>query len=131
MKKNFDLWVCSHPNLKKLIMELKIAFLIILVSVSSVFSISSYSQGAKVSLDFQGSTIERVMDEIELQRAVLPYLRVQDDAGPTDFYMTPRYTGEGWYLMDLQCVRTGNNIEIAFLSSCAYGTIIIDNVRIE
>ena len=71
------------------------------------------------------------VDEMVLQRAVLPYLRVQDDAGPTDFYMTPRYTAEGWYLMDLQYVRTGNTAEIAFLGSCYYGTIIIDNVRIE
>ncbi len=47
MKKNFDLWVYSHPTLKKLIMELKIAFLIILVSVSNVFATPTYSQTSK------------------------------------------------------------------------------------
>jgi TonB-dependent starch-binding outer membrane protein SusC len=67
MKKNFDLWVYSHPTLKKLIMELKIAFLIVLVSATSVFATPSYSQGARVSLDFQSSTVESVMDEIEIQ----------------------------------------------------------------
>ena len=65
MKKNFDLWVYSHPSLKKLIMELKIAFFIIVVSVSNVFAASAYSQVAKVSLDMKNKSLEQVMDEIE------------------------------------------------------------------
>ena len=38
MKKNFDFWVFSHPTLKKLIMELKIAFLIIVAGVSNALA---------------------------------------------------------------------------------------------
>ncbi|MFA5819195.1 MAG: TonB-dependent receptor [Bacteroidales bacterium] len=48
-------------------MELKIAFLIILVSVSNVLAISTYSQVAKVSLDMGNRSLEQVMDEIERQ----------------------------------------------------------------
>ena len=39
MKFFFDLWVCIHPALKKLIMELKIAFLIVVINVSNVLAI--------------------------------------------------------------------------------------------
>src|SRR5450759_1482491 len=67
MKKEFDLWVFSHPFLKKLIMELKIAFFITVVSVSSVLATPSYSQAAKVSLDMKNRSLEQVMDEIEHQ----------------------------------------------------------------
>ena len=67
MKKKFDLWVYTHPTLKKLIMELKIAFLLILVSVSNVLAIPTYSQVAKVSLDAKNKSLEQVMDEIENQ----------------------------------------------------------------
>jgi TonB-linked SusC/RagA family outer membrane protein len=67
MKKNFDLWVNSHPALKKLIMELKIAFLIVALSVSTVFATDTYSQVAKVSLDMENTPLEKVMDEIENQ----------------------------------------------------------------
>ena len=35
MKKNFDLWVCSHPVLKKIPNELKIAILIMVVCIST------------------------------------------------------------------------------------------------
>jgi TonB-linked SusC/RagA family outer membrane protein len=67
MKKNYDLWVHSHPTLKKLIMELKIATLLILLSVSSVLANPTYSQVAKVSLDMENRSLEQVMDEIESQ----------------------------------------------------------------
>lgn len=67
MKKKFVLWVHSHPTLKKLIMELKIAMLIIVVSVSNVLGVTSYSQVAKVSLNMQDKSLEQVMDEIESQ----------------------------------------------------------------
>ena len=67
MKKNFDLWVYSHPTLKKLIMELKIAFFIIVISVSNVFATPTYSQVAKVSLNMENKSLEQVMDEIEHQ----------------------------------------------------------------
>ncbi|MCX6259144.1 MAG: carboxypeptidase-like regulatory domain-containing protein, partial [Bacteroidia bacterium] len=66
MKKNFDLWVNSYPC-KKLIMELKIAFLLVVVSVSRLFAEPSYSQIAKVSLSMENKSLEQVMDEIERQ----------------------------------------------------------------
>jgi TonB-linked SusC/RagA family outer membrane protein len=67
MKKKLDLWVQSHPELKKLIMQLKIVFLIIVTSVSSVLASPGYSQSTKVSLQLKNSKLEKVMDEIERQ----------------------------------------------------------------
>ncbi len=67
MKKNFDLWVHYNPTLKKLIMELKIALLITVATVSNVFATISYSQVAKVSLDMKNRSLEQVIDEIEKQ----------------------------------------------------------------
>ena len=67
MKKNFDLWVCSHPTLKKIIMELKIAFFITVISVSNIIATPTYSQIAKVSLNMESRSLEQVMDEIERQ----------------------------------------------------------------
>ncbi len=67
MKKNYYSGVYLHPALKKLIMELKIAILIIVVSVSNVLAVSTYSQVAKVSLDMKNRKLEQVIDEIERQ----------------------------------------------------------------
>jgi TonB-linked SusC/RagA family outer membrane protein len=67
MKKHYDLWVFEHPILKKLIMELKIAILITIATVSNVFSTPSYSQVARVSLEIRNGNLEQVMDEIEKQ----------------------------------------------------------------
>src|ERR1035437_2881780 len=67
MKNFYDLWVHLHPTLKKLIMELKIATLLILISVSTIFANPSYSQVAKVSLNMENKSLEQVMDEIENQ----------------------------------------------------------------
>ncbi|HUV00560.1 MAG TPA: TonB-dependent receptor [Bacteroidales bacterium] len=67
MKKFFHLWVYPHPTLKKLIMELKIAFLVIVAGVSNILATPSYSQVAKVSLDMENRSLEQVMDEIEKQ----------------------------------------------------------------
>ena len=67
MKKNFDQWVFPYPTLKKLIMELKIALLLILVSVSNLLATPTYSQVARVSLDMENKSLEQVMDEIERQ----------------------------------------------------------------
>ena len=47
MKKKFDLWVHLYPTLKKLIMELKIAFFIIVVSVSNVLGYSYLFTGSE------------------------------------------------------------------------------------
>lgn len=57
----------SHSTLKKLIMELKIAFFIIVTGVSSVFATPVYSQLTKVTLDMKNMSLEQVMDEIEKQ----------------------------------------------------------------
>ena len=67
MKKNFDVRVGSSPALKKLIMELKIAVLLIVAGVSNLFGASTYSQVARVSLDASNQSVEQVMDEIESQ----------------------------------------------------------------
>jgi TonB-linked SusC/RagA family outer membrane protein len=67
MKKKPNLWEFPLPILKKLMMELKIAFLIIVASVSNVFATTTYSQVAKVSLDMKNTSLEQVMDEIESQ----------------------------------------------------------------
>lgn len=67
MKINYDLSVNSHLIFKKLIMELKIAFFIIMVSVPNIFANPTYSQVAKVSLDMENKSLEQVMDEIERQ----------------------------------------------------------------
>jgi len=67
MKKNFDLWVQLHPILKKLIMEIKIAFVVVLISVANLFGANTYSQSVKVTLDMEDKTLEQVMDEIEKQ----------------------------------------------------------------
>lgn len=66
MKKS-DYRVIVHPNLKKLIMELKIALLIIVAGVSNIFASPSYSQTAKISLDMENTSLEQVLDEIERQ----------------------------------------------------------------
>ena len=44
MKKEFDLWVDFHPFLRKLIMELKIALLIIVTGVSTTMAVPGYSR---------------------------------------------------------------------------------------
>src|ERR1035437_7978266 len=67
MEKKIDLWMYLHPTLKKLIMELKIAILIIVVSVSNVFATPTYSQEAKVSLNMENKSLGQVLDEIESQ----------------------------------------------------------------
>ncbi len=66
MKKN-DLWVHNSPTLYKLIMELKIVFLFILVSISNIYASPTYSQITRVSLNKNNATLEQVMDEIEKQ----------------------------------------------------------------
>lgn len=71
------------------------------------------------------------VDDVQLQRASLPYLWIQDVTSGNVYAMTPRYTGEGWYLGDVQGVRTGNNMRIGINGECYYGTLLVDNVRIE
>lgn len=65
--KKIDLWVHSRPSLNKLIMELKIVFLFILVSISNIYASPTYSQVTRVSLNKDKATLEQVMDEIEKQ----------------------------------------------------------------
>lgn len=67
MKKNRNFWVLSHYKLKKLIMELKLAILILVFSVTNVFAVNTYSQVARVTLDLENKPLEQVMDEIERQ----------------------------------------------------------------
>lgn len=67
MKKNLYLWLSLHPTPKKLLMELKIASIIVVLSVTNAFAATSYSQSAKVTLDMENKTLGFVMDEIERQ----------------------------------------------------------------
>jgi TonB-linked SusC/RagA family outer membrane protein len=67
MKNKLDLWVHSYPILKKIIMEFKIALLLIVACASTVFAAPGYSQVTKVSLDMKDKNLEQVMDEIERQ----------------------------------------------------------------
>jgi len=54
-------------NPKILIMEIKIVFFIIVVSVSNVLVTPAYSQVAKVTLDMENRSLGQIMDEIEKQ----------------------------------------------------------------
>lgn len=67
MKNKIYLWVHSSRALKKLIMELKIALLLIVAGVSNLLATPTYSQVAKVSLNMQNTSLEKVLDEIEVQ----------------------------------------------------------------
>ena len=67
MKKKFYSWVSSYPTLKKLIMELKIAIIILVTAVTNALALPTYSQVTKVSLDMEDKSLEVVMDEIEKQ----------------------------------------------------------------
>lgn len=67
MEKKRILLVYPHSTLKKIIMKMKIVFLLIVVSVSNLLALPTYSQMAKVSLNMENSSLERVMDEIEKQ----------------------------------------------------------------
>ncbi|MFO7616593.1 MAG: TonB-dependent receptor [Bacteroidales bacterium] len=48
-------------------MELKISLILILVSVSNLLAVPTYSQTARVSLAIENQSLEQVMDEIERQ----------------------------------------------------------------
>jgi len=67
MKKINELLVLMHPTLKKLILEMKIAALIVFISVTNIFASNTYSQTAKVTLNMEQKSLENVMDEIEQQ----------------------------------------------------------------
>ena len=67
MKKKHDLRIYAYPILKKLIMKLKIAFIIIVAGVANVLASPTYSQAARVSLNFENKSLEQVMDDIERQ----------------------------------------------------------------
>lgn len=67
MKKKSDYGIMPYPYVKKLLMKLKIAVLIIFVTMTNIFASNSYSQVTKVTLDLENTTLEQVMDEIESQ----------------------------------------------------------------
>ena len=79
MEKNYDLLVLLHPTLKKLIMGLKIAILIILISVTNVFASFTYSRTAKVTPDMKillttdliNDDLADIRSEIEFQQSIV------------------------------------------------------------
>jgi TonB-dependent starch-binding outer membrane protein SusC len=67
MKKQLNCWVNSCPTLEKLIMELKIAIPLLLLSVTTLLADPTYSQTTKINLAMENKKLELVMDEIERQ----------------------------------------------------------------
>ena len=62
MKKFFDLWVYTHPAIKRVIIEPKIVILIIMAVVSNVFAAPVHSQLAKVSPGMETNINYAVLD---------------------------------------------------------------------
>jgi len=67
MKIDYNTRVPWHPVLKKLIMQLKIAIAVVLISGTNIFASNTYSHAAKLTLNAENRTIEQVMDDIEMQ----------------------------------------------------------------
>ena len=65
MKKKHNLrsWLCH--GLIELIKMMRFTIILVIVSISQAFAVSSYSQQAKLSLDMNKATLEEVIDEIE------------------------------------------------------------------
>lgn len=72
-------------------------------------------------------------DEVYIVTADFPRLEVIDDhlGVPITYRMTPRYTGQGWYLLDLSYVRTSPDTLIQVTGQCDFGFVVVDNLRIE
>jgi TonB-dependent starch-binding outer membrane protein SusC len=67
MKKKHELWTELRPNIKKLIMKLKLVFIIIIAGITNVIATTTYSQEVKFSLDLHNKSLEQALDEIEKQ----------------------------------------------------------------
>ena len=65
MKKKFDLWLHSRSDLKKLIMELKIAFLIVVLSSSTVFANSTYEEIGDLSEFYFNTETESLQQSVK------------------------------------------------------------------
>lgn len=124
MKKNLNQGVQSYPCLKKLIMELRIVFLLILAGVSNVFATPTYSQSARISLDMENKSLEKVMDEIEdksefyflfNQRQIDVERTVSVDVENTliDGILSQLFDGTGvnYFILDRQILLTTDPLE--------------------
>ena len=65
MKKNKKVWQARNIGLFKMIRIMRITIFILLVTLSQTFAIDSYSQRAKLTLDFKDKRVEEVIDAIE------------------------------------------------------------------
>lgn len=71
------------------------------------------------------------VDDVVLQSADLPFIRVTDVATGNTYFNTPVYTGEGWFAVNVQPILTGPNVQIWLFSGCEHGWVLFDNVRID
>ncbi|MCL3781055.1 SusC/RagA family TonB-linked outer membrane protein [Prolixibacteraceae bacterium JC049] len=67
MKKSRSNGLWERYGLLKMIKMMRLAIIILFVSMSQVFAVSGYSQQAKLSLHFKNVKVEQVLDEIESQ----------------------------------------------------------------
>jgi TonB-dependent starch-binding outer membrane protein SusC len=74
MKKNFDLWVCSHPTLKKFILELKIALFITIAAVSNTYSTPAYLPSDLLAAEQQQTITGTISDE---NQSPMPGVNIQ------------------------------------------------------
>ena len=113
MKKKVDLWVHQSPTLKKLIIELKITFLIVVTGISNAVATPTYYQVPKVSLDMENSTnvSYAVLDrKILLTTHALLNNWIKDDLQQKQItgVITDSQTGEG--MPGVNVVVKGTNI---------------------
>jgi TonB-linked SusC/RagA family outer membrane protein len=101
MNKNLDSWVLLHPNLKKLIMETKIAFIIIAVFVSNVLAVPAYpgvidliseaeSQQISVSGTIKDASTSEAMPGVNIQVKGTTFGTITDAEGKYSLSLTDR-----------------------------------------
>lgn len=67
MKKNEPLGGLVWPSLKKILLIMRIAFILLLVGILQTMATNAYSQKTKLSMDFSNAELVNVLDRIETQ----------------------------------------------------------------
>jgi TonB-dependent starch-binding outer membrane protein SusC len=70
MKKNPKPGILWPRNVKKLLLTMKISFLLLVLSVLNVYATNIFSQNGTVSVDMQNATVREVVREIERQGGI-------------------------------------------------------------
>ena len=65
MKKSQNCWLLCRYSLLKMIKIMRFTIFILLISITQTFASPSYAQQTKLSLNFKGVAIEKILDEIE------------------------------------------------------------------